>query len=172
RLFFFLTGVTGLVAFGVAVTMLYFIARYRRRQPGERTPRIVGALRLELVWTIAPLFVFLVMFVWGARVFEEALKPPPDALEVYVVGKQWMWKIQHPGGQREINELHIPVNRAVRLIGTSEDVIHSFFVPAFRIKIDVVPGRYLATWFQPNRVGTYHLFCAEYCGTGHASMIG
>ena len=98
--------------------------------------------------------------------------PPPDAPEVFVIGKQWMWKIQHPDGQREINELHIPVGRPVKLTLTSEDVIHDFFVPAFRTKIDVIPGRYVHTWFHPTKTGRFHLFCSQYCGTSHANMVG
>jgi cytochrome c oxidase subunit 2 len=112
------------------------------------------------------------MFVWGAWIFMEMQRPPEDALNIYVVGKQWMWKMQHLEGQREINELHIPVGRPVKLIMTSEDVIHSFFIPAFRTKQDVLPGRYTSEWFKPDKVGSYHLFCAEYCGTKHSGMIG
>ena len=118
------------------------------------------------------MFVFLVMFLWGANIYTSVASPPPDAPEVFVVGKQWMWKIQHPDGQREINELHIPVDRPVKLTLTSEDVIHDFFVPAFRTKIDVIPGRYVQTWFHPTKTGRYHLFCSQYCGTSHANMVG
>ena len=113
-----------------------------------------------------------VMFTWGAAVFFKMSRPPADAIPINVVGKQWMWKLQHMEGQREINELHIPVGRAVKLTMTSEDVIHSFFVPAFRTKQDVVPGRYSTTWFQPTKPGKYHLFCAEFCGNRHSAMIG
>jgi cytochrome c oxidase subunit 2 len=171
-LFLFLLAVTGAVAVLVTVLIIYFAVKYRRRPGNEHTPRILGSTPLELFWTITPLFFFLAMFVWGASVYTTAVQPPAGALEVYVVGKQWMWKIQHSGGQREINELHIPVNKPVKLILTSEDVIHDFFVPAFRTKIDVLPGRYVYTWYQPTRVGDYHLFCAQYCGTNHAGMIG
>jgi cytochrome c oxidase subunit II len=114
----------------------------------------------------------MTMFVWGARVFFEQYKPPQNAIEVYVVGKQWMWKLQHATGQREINELHVPVGRKVKLIMTTEDVIHDFFVPAFRTKADVVPGRYTTLWFEATKAGRYHLFCAEYCGMNHSGMIG
>jgi cytochrome c oxidase subunit II len=113
-----------------------------------------------------------VMFVGGARVFFHMNRPPDDAMTVSVVGKRWMWKIQHPTGQREINELHVPLGKPVKLMLTSEDVIHSFFVPAFRMKKDAVPGRYNVAWFQATRAGEYHLFCAEYCGTEHSQMIG
>jgi cytochrome c oxidase subunit 2 len=171
-LFFFLCGVTGTMAILIAGLLCYFAFRYRRRRADERTPRIIGNDRLEWFWTIAPLFVFLAMFVWGASVYTSLTQPPPDAPEVYVVGKQWMWKIQHPDGQSEINKLTIPVDRPVKLTLTSEDVIHSFYVPAFRTKIDVIPGRYVQTWFHPTRTGSFHLFCAEYCGTSHSNMIG
>jgi cytochrome c oxidase subunit 2 len=170
-LFIFLMAVTGAVAFLVLVLLLYFGYRYRRRSD-VAPPRMLGSLRLELFWTIIPFLIFLVMFVWGAKVFFAMAYPPEDALEVYVVGKQWMWKIQHPDGQREINELHVPVNQAVKLTLASEDVIHSFFVPAFRIKQDVLPGRYTRAWFRATKPGRYHLFCAQYCGTNHAGMIG
>jgi len=133
---------------------------------------IHGSLALELTWTLIPFGLAMVMFFWGAQVYLAIARPPDDALPVYVVGKQWMWKIQHLEGRREINELHVPVNRAVKLTLTSEDVIHSFFVPAFRIKQDALPGRYTTLWFQATKPGTYHLFCAEYCGTEHSGMIG
>ena len=152
-LFFFLCAVTGIMAVLIALLLLYFAVRYRRRGEDDRTPRILGNNRLEWFWTIAPMFVFLIMFLWGASIYTSVAQPPPDAPEVFVIGKQWMWKIQHPDGQREINELHIPVGRPVKLTLTSEDVIHDFFVPAFRTKIDVMPGRYVHTWFQPTKTG-------------------
>ncbi len=129
-------------------------------------------MALEILWSVIPFGLTMVMFTWGASIFFNESRPPDNALQIYVVAKQWMWKLQHMEGQREINELHIPVGRAVRLTMTSEDVIHSFFVPAFRTKQDVVPGRYSTTWFQPTKAGKYHLFCAEYCGTKHSGMIG
>ena len=119
-----------------------------------------------------PLVIAMVIFVWGASVFFAMSRPPDETLDIYVVGKQWMWKFQHLDGQREINELHVPVGRPVKLIMTSEDVIHGFFVPAFRVKADVMPGRYTNLWFEPTKPGRYHLFCAEYCGTRHSGMIG
>jgi cytochrome c oxidase subunit 2 len=171
-LLFFLLISTGIVALGVCLALIYFSIRYRRRDPPRPTPRILELTSLEIFWSIAPFFVFLIMFVWGARIYLSMAQPPRDALDVYVVGKQWMWKVQHPQGQREINELHIPVGQPVKITLTSEDVIHSFFVPAFRTKVDAVPGRYVYTWFDPTVVGRYHLFCAEYCGTNHAGMRG
>ena len=119
-----------------------------------------------------PLGLSLVMFAWGASIFFTESRPPADSMEIFVTGKQWMWKIQHNEGAREINELHVPVNRDIRLTLTSEDVIHDFYVPAFRTKTDVLPGRYTTEWFRPTKVGEYHIFCAEYCGTKHSGMIG
>lgn len=129
-------------------------------------------MRVELIWTIIPLLLALGLFGWGAVVYFHIQVPPSDALEINVVGKQWMWKIQHQEGVREINALHIPVGRPIKLTLAPEDVIHSFFIPAFRIKQDVVPGRFTTEWFQPTTVGRYHLFCAEYCGANHSRMTG
>jgi cytochrome c oxidase subunit 2 len=171
-LFFFILTVTGLFAIGIWMALLYLAVRYRRRSDADRPPEIHGSLALELTWTLIPFALMMVMFVWGAKVFFQLNRPPDDAMTVSVVGKRWMWKLQHPTGQREINELHVPLGRAVRLVITSEDTIHSFFVPAFRIKKDAVPGRYNTAWFRATKVGTYHLFCAEYCGTEHARMTG
>jgi cytochrome c oxidase subunit 2 len=171
-LFIFLCAVTGGMSVLIAGLLLFFAFRYRRRAEDERTPRILGNNRLEWFWTIAPMFVFLLIYIWGAKIYVSMSSPPPDAPEVFVIGKQWMWKIQHPDGQREINELHLPVDRPIKLTLTSEDVIHDFFVPAFRTKIDVIPGRYVQTWFQPIKTGRYHLFCSQYCGTSHANMVG
>ena len=171
-LYFFLIGVSGFFASLICALVVIFSFKYKRRSPKERGAAIEGSLALELVWTIIPFSLTLVMFVWGARVYFAAVVPPADASELYVVGKQWMWKLQHPQGQREINELHVPVGQAVRLTMTSEDVIHSFYVPAFRMKQDVLPGRYTHAWFRATKAGEYHLFCAEYCGTKHSGMIG
>jgi len=152
--------------------IFYFAVRYRRRSERELPHVMHGGMALEIVWSVIPFGLTMVMFTWGASIFYRESRPPDDALSIYVVGKQWMWKLQHMEGQREINELHIPLGRAVKLTMTSEDVIHSFFVPAFRTKQDVVPGRYSTTWFKPTKAGKYHLFCAEYCGTNHSRMIG
>jgi cytochrome c oxidase subunit 2 len=166
-----------LVAVCAAMTLLIFAAvavlatKYRRRHGREATP-IHGSLLLEITWSVLPMGVFLLMFVGGAVLFFKMRTPPRDAADVYVVAKQRMWKLQHTEGQREINELHVPVGRDTKLIMTSQDVIHSFYVPAFRVKMDVIPGRYTTMWFRPTRAGTYHLFCAQYCGTMHSGMIG
>lgn len=152
--------------------VFYFAIKYRRRSEHERATEIEGALALEILWSVIPFILMMVMFSWGASVFFEMSRPPDDAMNIYVVGKQWMWKTQHLEGQREINELHVPLGRPVRLTMTSEDVIHSFYMPAFRVKFDVLPGRYTTAWFNPTKTGKYHLFCAEYCGTLHSGMIG
>ncbi len=169
----FMMAVCGTMGLFVAGLLVYFSVRYRRR-PGDAAPRpnVQPPPPLEWFWTLSPLGVFLVMFVWGAIVYVRAYSAPEDSALVYVVGKQWMWKFQHPEGQREINTLHVPVGRPVKLLLTSEDVIHSFFVPAFRVHMDVLPGRYTSVWFNVTREGTYHLFCSQYCGTSHAKMIG
>jgi cytochrome c oxidase subunit II len=171
-LYFFLVAVSAFFVVLVASLVIYFGIRYRRRAHAEVGATVVPSLTLEIAWTIIPLGLGLVMFAWGAHVYFNQARPPAETLDVYVVGKQWMWKFQHLDGQREINELHVPVGRAVRLTGTSEDVIHSFFVPAFRMKADVIPGRYTTLWFNATRTGRFHLFCAEYCGTKHSGMTG
>jgi cytochrome c oxidase subunit II len=170
-LFIFLLVVTGMVTIAIFIMIVYFAAKYRRRK-GVDAEQIEGSTALEITWSVMPLAVFLVIFSWGAIIYFHERTPPQGATEVYVVAKQWMWKLQHEGGQREINELHVPVGRDVKLIMTSQDVIHSFYVPAFRIKQDVLPGRYSYAWFHATKAGTYHLFCAEYCGTQHSGMIG
>lgn len=171
-LYFYLSGVTLFFALLISSVLIFFVIRYRRRTPYEIPRPIAGSHKLETLWTIIPFVIAMTMFGWGARLYFEQYKPPQNAIEVYVVGKQWMWKLQHATGQREINELHVPVGRKIKLIMTSEDVIHDFFVPAFRTKADVVPGRYTTLWFEPTTPGRYHLFCAEYCGMNHSGMIG
>ncbi len=171
-LYFFLLAVSGFFTVLIFTLVFYFAVRYRRRREDELPRPIEGSLKLEIAWSVVPLLLSMVMFGWGAVVFFKITRPPADALRMDVVGKQWMWKIQHPEGRREINELHVPIGRPVRLTMISEDVIHSFYVPAFRVKQDVLPGRYTSLWFEASRVGEYHLFCAEYCGTKHSGMIG
>jgi cytochrome c oxidase subunit 2 len=157
---------------GVAVVAGYLMIRYRRQRADQIGENIHGAMVLEITWTVIPFIISMGIFVWGAKLYFEMYKEPKDALEINVTGKQWMWRAQHPDGRREINELHLPVGRRIKLVMTSEDVLHSYFIPAFRTKTDVVPGRYTTTWFQPTKAGVYHLFCAEYCGTQHSGMIG
>jgi cytochrome c oxidase subunit II len=167
-----LTTVCGGVGLLVAVMLIYFSIRYRRR-PGSPTPGpMPGSPPLEIFWSATPLVIFMGFFVWGATVYFAAFRAPDDAIVIYGIGKQWMWKFQHPEGQREINELHVPVGVPVKVLLTSEDVIHSFFVPDFRVHMDVLPGRYTSVWFEATRPDTYKLFCSQYCGTGHATMIG
>ena len=164
-----LTVVFCLLVFGMVII---FAIKYRRRSEDEQPEQTHGNLVLELSWTIIPLFLSLFVFLLGADVFFRLQRPPSDPLEIYAVGKQWMWKIQHESGKREINTLHVPKGQPVRLTMTSEDVIHDFFIPAFRVKNDVLPGRYTTLWFEATQTGEFHLFCAEYCGTQHSGMIG
>jgi cytochrome c oxidase subunit 2 len=157
----------------IAATILVFFMKYKRLSDSERgSEDHFRTLPVEITWSVIPLVIALAMFLWGAKVFFFVSRPPADAVEYFVTGKQWMWKVQHPEGVREINTLHLPVGQAVKLTMTSEDVIHSFFVPAFRVKQDVLPGRYSTVWFEPTRPGVYHLFCAEYCGAEHSLMGG
>ena len=170
-LYIFLLIVCGMMTLLIFVCLGYFAARFRHR-PGVRAEQIEGSTPLEITWSTIPFVVFMAIFAWGATVYFKERTPPDDSTEVYVVAKQWMWKLEHAEGQREINELHVPVGRDVKLIMTSQDVIHSFYIPAFRIKQDVLPGRYTVEWFRATKPGVYHLFCAEYCGTQHSGMVG
>jgi len=170
-LYIFLVLVSAVMTALIFTTLIVFAIKFRKRQ-GVRPEQIEGSHLLEITWSVLPFGVFLSFFVWGAVIFFQERTPPQDATEVYTVAKQWMWKFEHAEGQREINELHVPVGRDVKMIMTSQDVIHSFYVPAFRIKQDVLPGRYTTAWFHATKAGTYHLFCAEYCGTEHSGMIG
>jgi cytochrome c oxidase subunit 2 len=171
-LYFFLIAISLVGATIVGSLLVFFAYRYRKASKADRTNAPTHHTGLELFWTAVPLVVFLVIFFWSASVYFHLSRPPDDAVVVQVLGKRWMWKLQHPNGRREINELHVPVGQAVRLNMTSEDVIHSFYVPAFRIKADVLPGRYTTAWFEATKPGRYHLFCAEYCGTKHSQMGG
>jgi cytochrome c oxidase subunit 2 len=171
-LYFFLVGLTAFFSLLIAGLIVTYAVKFRRKHPDSVGARIHGGTVLEITWTVIPFVIVMVIFVWGASVYYAMARPPDETLNIYVVGKQWMWKFQHLDGHREINQLHIPVGRPVKLIMTSEDVIHDLFVPAFRVKADVVPGRYTHLWFQPTKPGTYRLFCAEYCGTKHSGMIG
>ena len=170
-LYIYLVLVAAVMTLLIFTAVAIFAVKYRVR-PGHKAHQIEGSMVLEIGWSIIPFGVMLTFFVWGAVLFFKERTPPASATEVYVVAKQWMWKIEHMEGQREINELHVPVGRDVKMIMTSQDVIHSFYVPAFRIKQDVLPGRYTTLWFNATQPGKYHLFCAEYCGTSHSGMIG
>jgi cytochrome c oxidase subunit II len=170
-LYWFLTIVSAIMTGVIFLGVIVFAWKYKKT-PGVKATQIEGSTALELTWSILPFLVMLVMFWWGAKIYFSAQNPPKDAMEVFVTGKQWMWKIQYPDGSREINELHVPVGQPVKLTMASEDVIHSFSIPAFRVRHDVVPGHYDSLWFTPTKAGRYHLFCTEYCGNSHAGMIG
>lgn len=170
--YFFMVAVTVFFTLAISATVLFFAVKYRRRRADERPGEIHGSLLLELVWSIIPFLLTVVMFVWATALFFAQVRVPDDAIQINVVGKRWMWKLQHMTGHREINELHVPVGKPVKLVLASEDVIHSFFVPAFRMKKDAVPGKYNTTWFRATKPGKYHIFCAEYCGTQHSKMTG
>lgn len=168
----FLTVVSVICTIGFYLAMLVLAIKYRRRHPDEIPAQIHGHNVLEITWSVIPGIVMFIMFGWGVVVFFDLYRTPVGAMEMFVVGKQWMWKTQHPDGHREINELHVPVGRPIKLTMTTEDVLHSFYVPAFRVKKDVVPGHYTTMWFEAKKPGKYHLFCAEYCGNQHSGMIG
>ena len=183
--FWYVTVVVGVGALSVFTMLGAFTYFYARRTPTDATPRILGSTQVEILWTVIPLMFFLSFFVWGVKIFNDQAMFRDDAKEYFVVGKQWMWKTQHPEGQREINELHLPVcsedrdpatglliDPGIKMTGTSEDVIHDFGIPAFRSKFDVLPGRYITVSYQPTKIGTYHIFCDQYCGMGHSQMIG
>ncbi len=170
-LYFFMVLVSLIGLTIVVLLVLGFSVLYRK----ERHPHAVqieGSTLLEATWTIIPLGLFLIMFVWGALIYFRVYTPPANAMNIYVVGKQWMWKAEHPGGQHEINSLHIPTGQPVQLTLISQDVFHSFSIPAFRVKREAIPGRYTTVWFEPTTPGTYHLFCTQYCGTDHSKMVG
>ena len=171
-LYLFLIGMSAFFTVLIGILAIHFAFKYHRISDSDRPKATVDNFRLELLWTIIPVVIVLFIFVWGTVLFFRQARPPADAMEILVTGKQWMWKMQHPTGRWEINDLHVPLGRPVRLTMTSEDVIHSFFIPAFRAKMDVVPGRYTSMWFTPTKEGSYHLFCAEYCGAEHSLMKG
>jgi cytochrome c oxidase subunit II len=170
-LYFFLLLITvvGLVLVGALV--FGFSIRYRKAEHPIAIP-VEGSTLLEATWTIIPLALFLIVFVWGALLYFRIYTPPANSMNIYVVGKQWMWKAEHPGGQHEINALHVPTGRPIQLTMISQDVFHSFSIPDFRVKREVIPGRYSTVWFEATTPGTYHIFCTQYCGTNHSAMIG
>lgn len=171
-LYFYLIGISVAFMIPIVAAIFWFVVRYREREKYATPEEIHGSIVLETVWSIIPFIISMTIFLGGALVYYTQYRMPEDAMQVYVVGKQWMWKIQHETGQREINQLHVPVNTKVKLTMTTEDVLHDFSIPAFRTKADVVPGRYTYLWFEATKPGTYHLFCAEYCGLNHSGMIG
>jgi cytochrome c oxidase subunit II len=169
--FFYLLLITAIGVIAVASMVFTFSILYRKDRNPVAT-QIEGSTLLEATWTIIPLALFLICFVWGAILYFRIYDPPTNAMNIYIVGKQWMWKAEHPGGQHEINALHVPINRPVQLTMISQDVFHSYSIPAFRVKREVIPGRYSTVWFEATEAGTYHLFCTQYCGTNHSEMIG
>jgi cytochrome c oxidase subunit 2 len=167
----FLVAVTGFFTIVIFILIFSFAMKYRKEKHPVAAD-ILGSNVLEVTWSIIPFGIFMMMFVWGAIVYMQEVRPPANAMEIFVVGKQWMWKFQHQEGQREINQLHVPLGRDVMLTMISQDVIHDVFIPAFRVKRDVLPGRYTTLWFRAIKPGRYHLFCSQYCGTMHSGMIG
>ena len=172
NLYFFVTAVTAFFALLVVFFVILFAVKYRDRTGDKVGSPITGSILLELGWSIVPFFVSMAIFGWATIVFFHLVRAPEQTLEIYSTGKRWMWRFQHIDGQSEINELHVPLGRAVKVTFTSEDVLHSLYIPAFRVKADAIPGRYSSIWFTPTKAGEYHLFCAEYCGTRHSGMIG
>jgi cytochrome c oxidase subunit 2 len=172
QLYYFLTGVTLFFTVLIFSIIFYFMIKYRRRSPDEIPPETHAPLALELAWTLIPSAICVVMFFWSSYLFVRNSRPPAASTEIFVIGKQWMWHIQHPEGPREINELHVPINQPIEVTMTSQDVIHDFYIPAFRVKKDVLPARYTSIWFEATKIGTYHIYCAQYCGTNHSEMIG
>jgi cytochrome c oxidase subunit 2 len=148
-----------------------FVWLYRRRRPNELTPHLTHNTALEVAWSVIPLLILVIIFFWGFHGYMRASVAPGDALEIQVTAKKWLWQFEYPNGTRTLNELHVPVNKPVKLVMTSEDVIHSFFVPTFRVKHDVLPNRYTEIWFTPTKVGKHQVFCTEYCGKGHSDML-
>jgi cytochrome c oxidase subunit II len=172
NLYFFLVALTAFFSTLIAVLVVVFAVKYRRTHAAQVGAPITGSVPLELMWSIIPFGIAMVIFAWSANVYFNMARPPDESMEIYAVGKRWMWKFQHIGGRREINELHVPIGRPVKVTMTSEDVIHDLYLPNFRVKADVIPGRYSTIWFEATKRGEYHLFCAEYCGTKHSAMIG
>lgn len=171
-LYLFIVAVTAFFGIGVSVAVIALAMKYRTKDPNAVGARIHGSIPLEILWSVIPFLITIVIFGWSADIFFDLYRPPDQTMPIYATGKRWMWKFQHLDGKAEINELHVPLGRAVKVTFTSEDVLHSLYFPAFRVKADAIPGRYSSVWFEATKVGEYHLFCAEYCGTKHSGMIG
>jgi cytochrome c oxidase subunit II len=171
-LYFYILAVCLFFGVGCALAILYFAVKYREKERFAEGAPIHGSMVLELTWTVIPFIISMTIFVAGSYVFFNLYRPPAEATEIYVVGKQWMWKFQHGTGQRQINELNVPVGKQIKLVMTTEDVIHDLYFPTFRTKADVVPGRYTTLWFEATKPGRYRMYCAEYCGLNHSGMIG
>lgn len=171
-LYAYLIGVSVVFTVGICATLVFFVIRYRRQSDADRPAPTKDGKLLEILGSVIPFVLIMIMFFWGAKLYFDARVPPANAMEILVTGKQWMWKMQHPNGKRELNDLHVPVGIPIKLTMTSEDVIHSFLLPQFRKKMDVLPGKYTQMWFMPEEEGRFHIFCAEYCGTEHSLMVG
>jgi cytochrome c oxidase subunit II len=171
-LHFTLTAITLFFTTLIFGCIFYFMIKYRRRSADETPEQVILNLPLEIAWTVIPALICAGIFIWASALYIRNSRPPASSTEIFVIGKQWMWQLQHPEGVREINELHVPVDVPIKLTMTSQDVIHGFFIPAFRVKRDVVPGMYTSIWFRATKAGTYHLFCTQYCGAEHSQMIG
>ena len=171
NLFWFVTAISIFFFVLVVSLILFFVTRYRRRSEDDYTPHITHHVKLEIVWSVVPLFLLMIIFFWGFHGYINAQVAPANSIEIQVTAKKWVWQFEYPDGLRTLNEIHVPLNRPVRLVMTSEDVIHSFFVPTFRIKKDVLPGRYTEEWFEATLPGVHQVFCAEYCGKGHSDMM-
>jgi len=156
----------------ISAFLIYFAVKYRRRSDDEETPYITGNQTLEIIWTVIPSILLILLFVYGFVVYKDMRTPPKDAVDITVTGKQWLWTFEYYNGKKTLNELYVRQNRPVRMVMRADDVLHSFFVPAFRVKQDLMPGRYTQLWFTPTKIGTFDIFCAEYCGTGHSKMLG
>jgi cytochrome c oxidase subunit 2 len=171
NLFMFISAVNTFFYALVIFLIIVFVKRYKRRSENEITPHITHNNALEIAWSVIPLIILIGIFFWGFHGYVKAQIAPANAIEIQVTGKKWVWQFEYPDGMRTLNDFHVPVNRPVRLVMNSEDVIHSFFVPAFRIKKDVLPNRYTEQWFEATKPGVYQVFCAEYCGKGHSDMM-
>ena len=172
RLYFLILAVTSFFAIAVVIFVAIFAVKYRDESGTKVGAPIHGSIPLELAWSFIPFVIALGIFAYATVVYFELVRPPAETLQIYSTGKRWMWRFQHISGRAEINELHVPRGRPVKVTFTSEDVLHDLYIPAFRVKADAIPGRYSEIWFEPSQAGTFHLFCAEYCGTSHSGMIG
>lgn len=170
NLYIFIVLLSAFFFFLIAGLIVFFLMRYRRKGPNDITPHITHNLNLEIAWSVLPLLICLVVFFWGFNGFVRANVAPGNSMEIQVTAKKWLWQFEYPDGTRTINDIHVPIGKPVRLVMTSEDVLHSFFVPAFRVKHDVVPGRYTEVWFEPTKLGVHQVFCSEYCGKSHSDM--
>lgn len=171
-LFYAITALCTVMTVGVFFTMIFLAVKYRRIEGEERASVPLENMMLEITWTVIPFLILNALFVWSTWIYADYLNEPEHGVEIDVVGKQWMWKVQHSNGKREVNDLHVPIDTPVKLTITSQDVLHDYYVPAFRVKQDAVPGRFTQLWFEPTKLGEYHIFCAEYCGTEHSYMKG